>query len=59
MPVHCFWVFGLKPGLNSNLFACFKKEIGKKEEANLPFQPNTAARNRLCPSPVLRRGPFL
>jgi hypothetical protein len=42
------------------LFACFKKLIErKKEEANLPFQPSTAARNRLCPNPVLRRGPFL
>jgi hypothetical protein len=46
------------PGLNSNLFACFKKEIEKKEEANLPLQPNTAAHNRLCPSPVFVAAQF-
>jgi hypothetical protein len=56
-------VFGCldsNPGLNSHLFACFRKEteIGKrKEEANLP--------TRLSPQPAtasfparLRRGPF-
>jgi hypothetical protein len=39
MPVHYFWVFGFKPGLNSSLFACFKTDIKKEKKASQPPSP--------------------
>jgi hypothetical protein len=56
-------VFGCldsNPGLNSNLFACFRKEIeiGKrKEEANLPTRLSPQLATASFPA-RLRRGPF-